>query len=92
MSESSRPSSTPKQEAVNSKRRGTIRTAGGLSQRFVDTLGWVITGMWAASMTLQVIIDGYEPPMTIHILMTAVAGAAFGTNFIKPRNGGGNDA
>ena len=90
MSESSQPSPTDDSSSgANSKHRGAIRTAGGLSQKFVDTLGWVITGMWAASMTLQVFIEDYAPHPTIHFLMTAVAGAAFGTNFIKPKNGNG---
>lgn len=67
----------------------TTQTFVGLSQHFVDTLGWVITGMWALSMIVNAIPNsGYEPPVTIHVLMTAVATAAFGTNFIKPKNGG----
>jgi hypothetical protein len=58
-----------------------------LSPRFVEVLGWVITCIWALSMFLHALNIGYEPPPSIHVLMMVVAGAAFGTNFIKPRNG-----
>ena len=42
-------------------------------------------------MVLHALNVGYEPPASIHILMMAVAGTAFGTNFIKPRNGDNGD-
>jgi hypothetical protein len=59
----------------------------GLNQRFIDVLGWVITLAWAFSMTLHATGIGYEPPASIHLLMMIVAGAAFGTNLIKPKTG-----
>lgn len=86
---------TPRQPDTVSNRPGITekeskRTHTGLSQKFVDVLGWIITGMWALSMILHAINIGYEPPASIHILMMVVAGAAFGTTFIKPKNGAVN--
>lgn len=91
MPESQQPSCTPKQQEATSDGPGTKepvkRTAMGLNQRFVDTLGWIITAVWALSMALHASNIGYEPPASIHLLMMVVAGTAFGTNFIKPKNG-----
>lgn len=64
----------------------------GLNQRFVDALGWIITAVWALSMALHAANIGYEPPASIHLLMMVVAGTAFGTNFIKPKNGDQDDS
>jgi hypothetical protein len=83
--ESSQPSDTPKRQATTSN--GHVKRNTGLSQQFVDILGWVITVMWALSMMLHAANVGYEPPASIHLLMMAVAGTAFGTNLIKPKNG-----
>lgn len=94
MAESSQPSPTQKRPGTDSDGRGSkknTRTSSGLNTRFVDTLGWVITGFWGFSMLLHAANIGYEPPMSIHILMMTVAGTAFGTNFIgRPRNGDEN--
>lgn len=87
MPESSRPSRTPKSRDTISDVPGNKRTHAGLNQRFVDVLGWMITGVWALSMILHAINIGYEPPPSIHLLMMTVAGATFGTNFIRPKNG-----
>jgi hypothetical protein len=96
--ESSQPSHTPKQPETHSDylgtgtgmNRSTKAAFTGLNQKFVDILGWVITVAWALSMGLHATNIGYEPPASIHVLMMVVAGAAFGTNFIKPKNGATN--
>jgi hypothetical protein len=85
--ESSASSSTPKPQDKKFTGRGPNRTQAGMTQRFVDVLGWVITAAWSISMILHAANIGYEPPVSIHALMAVVAGAAFGTNLIKPRNG-----
>jgi hypothetical protein len=59
------------------------RTTTGLQRRFVDTLGWLITLVWAVSFILDAIITTYDPPVSIHALMMVVAGAAFGSTLIK---------
>lgn len=87
MPESQQPSSTPEQKESPSRGQKGARTAVGLNQRFVDVLGWVITAGWAVSMSLHAAGIGYEPPASIHLLMMLVAGTAFSTNFIRPRNG-----
>lgn len=96
MPESQSPSPTPEQKDSTSPGRGKKqepkRTAVGLNQRFVDVLGWVITAAWGLSMALNAAGIGYEPPASIHLLMMVVAGTAFGTNFIKPKNGDENDS
>lgn len=91
LEESSRPSHMQKQPDTNSTgpgKKSVQRTHAGLSQNFVDALGWVITGIWALSMLLRAASIGPEPHLSIHVLMASVAGTAFGTNFIKPKDGG----
>lgn len=59
------------------------RTATGFRHQFVDTLAWVITGAWATSFILDALISHYDPPVTVHLLMTTLAGAAFTGNLIR---------
>jgi hypothetical protein len=56
------------------------------NSRFIQMLGWVVLVMWVASTILDALWDEYEPHDSIHILMMAVAGAALGTSFVKPKN------
>lgn len=79
--ESSQPSATPEQQASPSD-GSDGRTTGGLQRKFVDTLGWLITGAWAASFLLDAAIRDYDPPVSVHALMMVVAGAAFGSSLI----------
>jgi hypothetical protein len=86
--ESHSPSPT-RRSRVSTSAGSDGRTVGGLSRRFVDVLGWTITGAWAASFALDAMVVGYEPPVTVHALMMIVAGAAFGSSLFQ-RNGNGN--
>jgi hypothetical protein len=75
-----------KSEETNSDGHGNGHDTGLLSHRFVQMFAWVITIMWALSMILTAFIDDYEPHSSLHVLMMGLAGAAFGTNFINPKN------
>lgn len=83
MSEQSPLPPTPEPPGSNSSGGGRHRTASGLQRRFVDTLGWLITGIWSVSFILDAAVKTYDPPVSIHALMMVVAGAAFGSTLIK---------
>lgn len=94
MPESQPPSPLRGHKASTSNRRyssqeskGGERTAGGLRRSFVDFLGWLITIAWAASFIADMAMTRYDPPVSIHALMTIVAGAAFGGNLISKSKG-----
>lgn len=90
MPESSQQQRAPKRRETGSNGPIVKRTRMGLNQKFVDALGWVITVMWAASMMLHAANIGYEPPASIHLLMMVVAGTAFGTSFVRTKDGDAN--
>ena len=81
MPDSPVPPSTP--SSLDKPSDGHGRTDTGLQRKFVDVLGWVITGAWGISFILDAVVKTYDPHPTIHALMMVVAGAAFGSTFIK---------
>lgn len=87
--------SKPKKSSAKSSKKYVAqepkvdRTPGGLRNSFVDTLAWLITVVWVISFGASLVPSwDYSPPAAIHVLMTTVAGAAFGGNLIKKIGGG----
>lgn len=62
------------------------RTPGGLQRRFVDTLAWGISILWAFSFIVDMTPYPYDPPGYMGPLMLLVAGGAFATNLIKDKD------
>lgn len=48
-----------------------------MDKRLVTALGWTILTVWVVGMILDAATT-YDPPATLHALMTMLAGAAFG--------------
>lgn len=67
-----------------------VETNKGLSNnnKVATGLAIVITVAWAISFLLDIVIQGYDPPPSVHALMMMVAGAVFGEGLIKSRNEG----
>lgn len=49
-----------------------------MDKRLTAGIAVVITAAWAVSFLVTIINPHYDPPASVHVLMTVVAGAAFG--------------
>lgn len=57
-----------------------------MDKRLTAAIAIVITAAWAISFLYSMIDHEWNPPASVHILMTVVAGAAFGgTAFQRAR-------
>jgi hypothetical protein len=73
-----------------SGRRTSIVVASSQSNennRIAQILASVITGAWAISFIVDIVIKEYDPSPSVHALMMIVAGAVFGEGLIRKRNG-----
>lgn len=58
-----------------------------MNDRLINWIGAIITVTWFASNILDAVNPNYDPPYSIHLLMAAVAAAAFA----KPKRGGSHE-
>lgn len=54
--------------------------------RLPTTIAVVITVLWASSVVLDAAWSAYDPPVTLHLLMTTVAGWAFGERYLRRKD------
>lgn len=57
------------------------------NNKVATILASVITGAWATSFIVDIVVKDYDPSPSVHALMMMVAGAVFGEGLIKTRNG-----
>lgn len=57
-----------------------------MDKRVVNAIAIVVTCVWAVSFLADIAMKTYEPSPYIHVIMMAVAGAAFGGGLIR-KNG-----
>lgn len=50
-------------------------------ERVATIIAGIITVVWVASVSLDAVWKQYDPPSTIHALMMAVVGWAFGSRY-----------
>lgn len=60
----------------------------GHDQKAPTIIAGIITAVWFGSMVLDATWAAYDPPGSIHALMMAVAGWAFGERYLRRKNGG----
>lgn len=53
------------------------------SERTATVIAGVIVVLWVASFILDATSRSYDPPASIHALMMAVAGWAFGQRYLE---------
>jgi len=58
-----------------------------LPRRLIIAIAILITVVWAVSFVADAVNKTYEPPPSVHPLMLMVAGAAFGSEMLRTRNG-----
>lgn len=56
------------------------------TDRVATGIALLITTVWTLSIILDATWRAYDPPATIHALMMAVAGWAFGHRYLGKRN------
>jgi hypothetical protein len=61
------------------------------NDRIATIIALVITIVWTLSLVLDAVWSKYDPPGTVHALMMAVAGWAFGQRYLGKRNDGNKD-
>lgn len=49
--------------------------------------GWSVVVAWVAAIIADVVVPGYDPPDSIHVLMLVVVTALFAPTIIGRRNG-----
>lgn len=60
------------------------------NNKIATVMAIVITVVWAVSFLVDIVVEEYDPPPSVHALMMIVAGAVFGEGLIRNRNGNGN--
>jgi hypothetical protein len=63
-----------------------------LDKRLLNVIGWTILIAWCISMVLDVALKNYSPPPTIHGLMMALVGTAFGATSVSAWRKGSDDS
>lgn len=61
------------------------------NDRIAFGIAVVITGAWAISFLVDIVIKDYDPNPTVHGLMMLVAGAVFGEGMFRRRGTKGDD-
>jgi hypothetical protein len=56
------------------------------NDRIATAIAIVITIVWTLSLVLDAVWAKYDPPGTVHALMMAVAGWAFGQRYLTRRS------
>lgn len=59
-----------------------------MDKRIINAIAITALTLWAISFVLDAAIRTYDPPMSIHIIMMSVAGAAFGGTIFKKEDNG----
>lgn len=59
---------------------------GRISPLVTNGIAIVVTVMWAASFTVDIISMEYTPPTAIHVAFMAVIGAIFGFQLVKGKD------
>lgn len=79
------PGAFAKETVTKKTKKERRRTNSGLSQRFVDVLGWTVLVIWAVGFSVDMLDlkKGWDLPAGIWGLMTIVSGAAFVANALK---------
>lgn len=54
--------------------------------RAAVVIALVVTAVWVASCVADAVVAAYDPPATVHALMMAVAGWAFGQRYFGRPN------
>lgn len=56
-----------------------------LSRKAAHILASVITVAWGVSFLVDIMVEKYDPPSSVHVLMMIVAGATFGEGLVRSR-------
>ena len=62
-----------------------------MNDRLATAIAITITVVWLASVVLDAVWPKYDPPTSIHPLMMAVAGWAFGQRYLRRKEGNTDD-
>ena len=54
-----------------------------MDKRITNAIAIIALLLWVVSFVLDAVLTNYEPPISVHIVMMTVAGAAFGGSVLK---------